>query len=113
MKKIFLLIIAVVFAFFAWRYFTQPKTAPISGMAIEIKNSAFSPNSLTVKAGEKFTLVNRDFMGHSLTADNGSFDSGILGKNESKSITAPAKAGTYKFHCQVHPTTMTGTLIVK
>jgi plastocyanin len=56
---------------------------------------------------------------HSLTADDGSFDTGIVdpgaeqgrfaGSNESIALDTP---GTYTFHCEIHPAAMTGTLTV-
>lgn len=122
MKKILILAVVVVTALLVWRYLGQTsytktsgttETTQISGTKIEIKNSAFEPNSLTVKAGEKITVVNTDFTGHSVTADDGSFDTGIIGKDKSAIITAPSSPGIYKFHCLVHSTTMMGTLVVK
>lgn len=81
--------------------------------AVEIKNFAFSPASITVKAGETLTITNKDLAGHSFTSDDGtSFDTGIIAKDQSKTVTAPTKPGTYAFHCTPHPN-MKGTLIVQ
>lgn len=83
------------------------------GASIEIKDFKFSPSTLTVKAGEKITFTNRDLPGHSITSDEqGLFDSGVLGKDQSGTITAPTKPGTYAFHCTPHPS-ITGTLVVE
>jgi plastocyanin len=61
-------------------------------------------------------VVNQDGIEHSLTADAAGssgplFDTGLFGKGEERTITAPA-AGTYAFHCERHPS-MTGTLTVE
>ena len=85
----------------------QPKTAD----AVTIKNFAFSPVTITVKAGQSVTWTNEDSIGHSATADDNSWDTGVLSQGQSKAITF-AKAGTYTYHCSVHPN-MKATVIVQ
>jgi len=86
-------------------------TMPKAG--VEIKDFKYSPATLTVKAGEKITVTNKDVAGHSVTSDDGkSFDSGVLSQDQSIVITAPAVAGTYPFHCTPHPS-IKGTLVVE
>ena len=80
---------------------------------IEISGFKFAPATLTVKAEQVIKVTNRDSVGHTVTADdNTSFESGLLGKDQSGSITAPAKPGSYPYHCAPHPN-MKGTLIVE
>ncbi len=84
----------------------------VSGASIVIKDFAYSPKTITVKAGEKVSVTNMDLMGHSVTADDGSFDTGILSQNENGEFVAPTTPGTYTFHCVPHPS-ITGTLVVE
>src|SRR6266446_2766717 len=49
-----------------------------SGTAISIKNFAFSPNPIAVKAGTTLTVTNGDGTKHTLTADDKNFDTGEL-----------------------------------
>ena len=70
--------------------------------AVTIQNFAFSPATITVKAGDSVTWTNEDSIGHSATADDNSFDTGVLSKGQSKAITF-SKAGTFTYHCSVHP----------
>lgn len=80
---------------------------------IEISGFKFSPDSLTVKPGQVISVVNRDSVGHTMTADDGSsFESGLLGKDQSGTITAPTEPGSYAYHCAPHPN-MKGTLVVE
>jgi plastocyanin len=81
------------------------------GVAIKMQNIAFSPNSATVKVGQKVTWTNDDTTDHNVTADSGAdFKSKDFGKGATFSCT-PAKAGTIKYECTIHPG-MTGTLTV-
>ncbi len=84
---------------------TQPKT-------VEIKNFAYSPATLNVKAGETVTVKNSDSVAHSLTEDTSLFDTGLIQPGESKTFIAPTKAGSYKVHCVPHPS-ITGTIVVE
>lgn len=80
---------------------------------IEISGFKFSPDSLTVKPGQVISVVNRDSVSHTLTSVDGkSFDTGLLGKDQTGSITAPAAPGTYSYICIPHPN-MKGTLVVE
>lgn len=93
---------------------SQSSQSVNSEAAITIQNFAFSPNTVTVKPGEKITVTNKDTVGHTVTSDDGtSFDTGILGQGQSATITAPTKPGTYGFNCTPHQTSMTGTLTVE
>ena len=78
---------------------------------VTIQNFAYSPASLTVKVGDKVTWTNQDSIGHSATADDNSFDTGVLAQGQSGSETF-SKAGTFTYHCSVHPN-MKATIIVQ
>jgi plastocyanin len=81
------------------------------GVDIKMQNIAFSPNSATVKVGQKVTWTNDDTTDHNVTADSGAdFKSKDFGKGATFSFT-PTKAGTIKYECTIHPG-MTGTLTV-
>lgn len=90
---------------------TQEPTQVAGKNTITIQNMAFAPATLTIKAGDKVTWTNQDAVGHSATADDNSFDTGVLGQGQSGSITF-SKAGTYTYHCSVHPY-MKGTIVVQ
>jgi len=82
-----------------------------TGNSVTIASFAFSPASLTVKVGDTVTWTNQDSIGHSATANDGTFDTGILDQGKSGSFTF-TKAGRYEYHCSVHPN-MHGTIIVQ
>jgi plastocyanin len=82
-----------------------------SGTVIAIENFRFSPDPITVEAGTTVTVTNRDGTVHTLTADDGGFDTGDLdgGASATIALTAP---GTYRYFCDVH-NYMTGTIDVR
>ena len=78
---------------------------------VEIKGMKFQPSPITLARGDTVQWTNRDAMAHTVTADNGEFDSGkTLGKGESFSHTFP-DAGTFWYHCEIHPS-MRGQVVV-
>ena len=85
-------------------------SAPASA-AVTIKNFAFGPSSLTVSPGTKVTWTNTDTSVHTVTAVDGSFDSGNLAQNQTFSHTF-ATAGTVMYRCNIHQY-MTATVVVK
>jgi plastocyanin len=77
---------------------------------IDIMVMAF-PTNTDVDTGDTVVWTNRMNMNHTVTADNGEFDSGILGKHQSFSHTFTA-AGAVAYHCEIHPN-MVGKVTVK
>ena len=71
------------------------------GTAITIKNFRYSPDPIVVKAGDTITVTNDDGTAHTLTADDGSFDTGNLAGGAEKTITVAAP-GSYAYHCDIH-----------
>ncbi|SRR5713101_7950800 len=87
-----------------------PTTASSSGNSVSIMNFSFNPNSLTVKVGTKVTWTNHDSVTHTVTANQGAFNSPVLpGSSFSFTFT---KAGTYAYHCMIHPYMM-ATIVVQ
>jgi plastocyanin len=79
---------------------------------IEIKDFAFNPQTITVKAGEKVTWINRDEEPHTVVSVEKQFKkSTALDTDQEFTITA-GSPGTYTYFCSVHPK-MTGTIIVE
>ena len=85
--------------------------ASASGAAIEIEGFAFSSLD-PVAPGTEITVSNLDGAQHTLTADDGSFNTGGLDGDATTTITAPDAPGTYSFICNIHPQ-MTGSLTVE
>lgn len=70
---------------------------------IEIKDFAYSPEEITVSIGDTIVWVNKDSAKHTVTSDAGSeLDSELLDKNSEYSHTFD-KAGTFAYHCTLHP----------
>lgn len=70
----------------------------------------YGPDPITVFAGETVTWTNTGRAPHSVTADDGSFDSGWMLTGDAWSLT-PTTPGTYAYYCTLHPE-MRATLIV-
>jgi plastocyanin len=90
---------------------TTPSTSPspgVTGSTVVIKNFAFEPASLNVKAGTSVTWKNEDSTTHTVTGSN--WDSGQLQPGQEFQKTFDT-AGTYDYHCSIHPS-MTGTVTV-
>lgn len=84
---------------------------PLSGtVEVSIKSFAFTPATLVVKKGTVIQITNQDSTGHSLTADDGSFDTGVFSSGKTKTLTMET-VGEFAYHCTPHPS-MTGTITV-
>lgn len=79
---------------------------------IVIKSFMFSPMTLTVAPGAKVTVHNEDSATHTLTASNGTFNTGNITGGSTATFTAPSKPGAYSYLCDIHQY-MQGTLTVK
>ncbi|WP_338553730.1 cupredoxin family copper-binding protein [Paenibacillus sp. KS-LC4] len=77
---------------------------------VEIVDFAFSIAELDIRVGDKVAFINRDKMKHTATADDKSFDTGLLGEGEKKVITFD-KEGDFSYFCTPHPG-MTGLIRV-
>jgi plastocyanin len=85
----------------------------INDRTVRIDDLAFDPETRTVTVGTEVTWINRDSVSHTVTADNGSFDSGEIDPDEEFSFRF-TQAGTYRYHCEVHGReTMSGAVVVE
>ncbi|HEX8803721.1 MAG TPA: cupredoxin domain-containing protein, partial [Acidimicrobiales bacterium] len=66
---------------------------------------------LTAPAGSTIDINNSSGAAHTFTADDGSFDEDVASEGTTE-VQAPDEAGTYDFHCEIHPS-MTATLTVE
>jgi amicyanin len=85
-------------------------TTSVSDNTIRIKNFAFDPASIRVKAGSTVRWVNQDSVPHRILFTDGA-DSTVLAGSQSWSRKFDL-AGTYDYACTIHPA-MQGTVIVE
>ena len=87
---------------------------------VDITDFKFTPSTITVNEGDTVFWHQKGRVGHSVTADDGSFDSSpgcdatpdndnCLKPGDTFHVTLPT--GTFAYHCKVHPS-MTGTIVV-
>lgn len=77
---------------------------------VSIRDFLFEPSQLRVEPGTTVTWTNEGNEPHTVTADNGLFDSGVLEPGDSYSVQFDG-AGTVAYHCTLHPS-MTGSIVV-
>lgn len=88
-----------------------PAAAGAATVEVEILGSAYNPASVTVTAGDTVNWTNKDPVLHTVTSDDGAFQSsGDLGMGQSHPVVFMT-AGTYAYHC-LHHSFMTGTVTV-
>jgi plastocyanin len=102
-----------------------PPTPAQAAVNLVARNFAFNLGTITVPAGARVTVnfENQDNgIPHNFSVYNDSsatppaiFQGAIVTgpATIAYTFTAPAKPGTYFFRCDVHPTMMTGSLIVQ
>ncbi|HEY7034177.1 MAG TPA: cupredoxin family copper-binding protein [Thermomicrobiales bacterium] len=80
------------------------------GASVDIVDFAFQSSSVTIEAGATVTWTNTGSATHTVTADDGTFDSGNIGSGGTYSFTFDTP-GTYTYHCDIHPQ-MTAEIVV-
>ena len=86
-------------------------TSKVQPNTVSLENLSFQPGTLSVRVGDEVTWTNNDSATHTVVADDSSFQSDQL-DNGSSFKHVFNKAGTYQYHCGIHPS-MTGKIIVK
>jgi plastocyanin len=75
-------------------------TGPVA--RAEMRTMVFGPKRIEIAAGTTVTWTNNDPLVHTVTADDGSWDSGPIDPGKSWSHTF-TQAGAFAFHCTPHP----------
>ena len=78
--------------------------------SVSIEDLYFEPANAAVQPGDTIEWTNRGTRPHTVTADDGSFDSGTLQPGQSFRHTF-RNPGTVTYHCSIHPF-MTGSVSV-
>jgi plastocyanin len=86
------------------------KTINILGV---LGTGSYSGNPDTVTVGQTVAWHNSDSMTHTATADGATFNTGNLSAGVTSAAITMGTAGSFPYHCAIHGTSMTGTLVVK
>ncbi|MGH7718944.1 MAG: cupredoxin domain-containing protein [Gemmatimonadaceae bacterium] len=86
-------------------------STPDSVIQVTMQRLAYSPARIEIPAGTTVEWKNEDQVPHTVTADDGSWDSGLinLGTTWRRTFDRP---GTYAYHCTPHPF-MKGVVVVR
>jgi len=76
-----------------------------------IRQMAFAPARIEIPVGTTVTWTNDDPLAHTVTAEDGAFNSGLLNSGQTWSYTFTAP-GEYPFYCIPHPF-MKGVVVVR
>jgi plastocyanin len=88
-----------------------PLPSAATRATVTLADRAFDPTSVEVPVGGGVDWSNEDQEGHTITASDGSFDSGVVGPGEAFSTTFEI-AGTYDYFCAIHPEMQARVVVV-
>lgn len=93
---------------------TTPAVAQAT-TTVSVQDNTFNPRQATIQSGDTLAWTNDGGVQHTVTADDGSFDSGTLNAGDQFSFTFTGP-GTYAYYCQIHGGPggdgMAGTIVV-
>ncbi len=75
--------------------------AAAAPVTVETLAASYSPATITVETGTEVIFKNTSALPHTATADNGSFNTGLIGPGASKSVVM-SQPGTFPFYCEFH-----------
>ncbi|HLW66590.1 MAG TPA: cupredoxin family copper-binding protein [Gemmataceae bacterium] len=90
---------------------TFGSTAPQAN-AVSITDGSFAPETVRVAPGTTVKWTNNGQKMHTVTPNDGSWDSGNIAPGQSYTRTF-SKAGTFSYKCSLHPQKMEGKVIVE
>ena len=108
MKRLLLLVVLSVIALLM---FVPPVGAQDAGVesvpvqdarSVGIGDNFFDPPDVAVEPGSTITWTNNGDEPHTVTADDGSFDSERLNPGDSYTVAFGGQ-GTVTYHCEIHP----------
>ena len=96
---------------------TSPSTPTVAAdVTISIvgdrANQSYPPNPTTMNVGQTVAWKNNDTIAHDATQDASRFASGTLSAGATSSPVTMSTAGTFTYHCTIHPG-MVGTITVQ
>ncbi len=97
--------------FSQWSRIFQGEEETTGENVVVIRDFTFGPPEIRIRAGDTVRWVNEDPVAHTVTADDGTFDSDLLenGEGFSRRFDDP---GRYPYHCTPHPF-MSGVVVVE
>jgi plastocyanin len=107
MKRLLLLVVLSVIALLM---FVPPAVAQDAGVesvpiqnawSVNIGDNFFDPPDAAIEPGSTITWTNNGDEPHTVTADDGSFDSGVLNPGDSYTVAFDGQ-GTLTYHCAIH-----------
>lgn len=63
----------------------------------------YVPSYAIVPSGSKVTWTNKDYIPHTATSTDGSFDTGPIKPGQSKTVNIIHNSGTVAYYCEIHP----------
>jgi plastocyanin len=96
--------------------FSGASLAQETTTSIAAESKKFAPGDLHVAPGTTVSWTNNDPFAHTITSDDGLFDSGRIGQGETFSFTF-TELGVYQYYCRPHGgpglSGMSGTIVVE
>jgi plastocyanin len=104
----------------AWACGSSPNPAGPSGPPADVTvsiqgdrgNQSYSPNPVTMRAGQTIGWKNNDSITHTSTQDAAGFNTGSIAPGGTSSSVTMSTPGTFTYHCTIHPG-MVGTITVQ
>jgi plastocyanin len=93
----------------------QPTTHTVLiGQNVKGPSADYSPTPLTIKVNDKVKWENKDAMSHTASkSGSGAFDTGTISSGGTSSAITFTQAGTFDYVCNIHPSTMSGRIVVQ
>ena len=89
-----------------------PKAKPTEGAAsVDMRNTAFHPQTITISKGATVTWTNSDSVPHTVTGDDVDIESGNMNKGDTFAFTF-TQQGEFNYHCSIHPA-MKGRVVIQ
>lgn len=84
--------------------------------SVSVQDELFAPPRAEILAGDTLTWTHDGAEQHTITADDGSFDSGIINPGDTFAFTFGV-SGSFPYYCQIHGAPggigMAGTVLVE
>ena len=108
MKRLLLLVVLSVIALLMFVPSVGAQGASVESVPIQnewsvtIGDNFFAPPDAAIEPGSTITWTNNGALPHTVTADDGSFDSGMLNPGDSYTVAFDGQ-GTVTYFCAIHP----------